>query len=33
MVVVVIYLRVELVGVNAWKANESQTRRYWEEQR
>ncbi len=33
MVVVVIYLRDELVGVNAWKANETQTRRYWEDQR
>ncbi len=24
---------VELIGVNAWKANETQTRRYWEDQR
>lgn len=32
-VIVVIYLRDELVGVNAWKANETQTRRYWEDQR
>lgn len=31
MVIVVIYLREELIGVNAWKANESQTRRYWED--
>ena len=31
MVIVVIYLREELVGVNAWKANETQTRRYWED--
>lgn len=25
-------LRDELIGVNAWKANETQTRRYWEDQ-
>ena len=31
MVVVVIYLRDELIGVNAWKANETQARRYWED--
>lgn len=31
MVVVVIYLRDELIGVNAWKANETQTRRYSED--
>lgn len=31
MVIVVIYLRQELIGVNAWKANETQTRRYWED--
>lgn len=31
MVVVVIYLREERIGVNAWKANETQTRRYWED--
>ena len=33
MVIVVIYLRDELIGVNAWKANETQTHRYWEDQR
>ena len=33
MVIVVVYLHDELIGVNAWKANETQTRRYWEEQR
>lgn len=33
IVTVVIYLRDELIGVNAWKANENQTRRYWEDQR
>ena len=33
MVIVVIYLRDELIAVNAWKANETQTRRYWEDQR
>ena len=33
MVIVVVYLRDELIGVNAWKANETQTRRYWEDQR
>lgn len=31
MVIVVIYVRDELIGVNAWKANETQTRRYWED--
>jgi hypothetical protein len=31
MVIVVIYLREELVGVNAWQANETQARRYWED--
>lgn len=31
MVIVVTYLRDELIGVNAWKANEPQTRRYWED--
>lgn len=30
-VIVVIYLREELIGVNAWNANETQTRRYWED--
>jgi len=39
-VIVVIYLREELIGVNAWKANETQARgsanetqvrRYWED--
>ena len=29
IVIVVIYLRVEKIGVNAWKANETQARRYW----
>ena len=29
----VIYLREELIGVNAWKANETQTYRYREDQR
>ncbi|MGH9082240.1 MAG: hypothetical protein ACRDWN_02745 [Acidimicrobiales bacterium] len=33
MVIVVIYFRDELIGVNAWKANETDTRRYWEDQR
>jgi len=32
MVVTVIYLRANLIGVNAWKANPSDTRRYWEAQ-
>lgn len=31
MVIVVIFLRDELFGVNAWKANKTQNRRYWEE--
>ena len=31
MVIVVIYLREELIGVNAWKANETHARRYWED--
>jgi uncharacterized DUF497 family protein len=31
MVIVVIYLREERIGVNAWKANETQARRYWED--
>ena len=30
MVIVVIYLRDRLIGVNAWKANPTQARRYWE---
>ncbi len=29
IVIVVIYLRDEMIGVNAWKANETQARRYW----
>lgn len=33
MVIVVVYLRDELIGVNAWKANETQARRYWEVER
>ncbi len=33
MVIVVIHLRDELIGVNAWKANETQARGYWEDQR
>ena len=33
MVIVVVYLREELIGVNAWKANETLARRYWEKQR
>ena len=33
MVIVVVYLRDELIGVNAWKANDTQARRYWEDQR
>jgi hypothetical protein len=32
MVIVVIYLRDGLIGVNAWKANPTQARRYWEGQ-
>jgi hypothetical protein len=32
MVIAVIYLREPLIGVNAWTANETLTRRYWEEQ-
>lgn len=32
MVITVIYLRDELIGVNAWRANTSDTRRYWEAQ-
>lgn len=31
MVIVVVYLRDELIGVNAWRANETQTHRYWED--
>lgn len=30
MVIVVIYLPDGLIGVNAWRANETHTRRYWE---
>jgi hypothetical protein len=30
MVIVVIYLRDGLIGLNAWKANATQARRYWE---
>jgi hypothetical protein len=33
MVIVVVYLCDELIGVKAWKANETQTRTYWEDQR
>jgi hypothetical protein len=29
-VIVVIYLRDGLIGVNAWKANPTQASRYWE---
>jgi len=29
MVIVVIYLRDGLIGVNAWKANPTQASRYW----
>ncbi len=29
MVIVVIYLRTGLIGVNAWRANQTQARRYW----
>lgn len=29
MVIVVIYMRDELIGVNAWKANSTQRNRYW----
>src|SRR5215471_6160691 len=32
MVIVVIYLREGLIGVNAWRANPTQTRHYWEEE-
>jgi len=32
MVIVVIYLRDGLIGVNAWKASPTQARRYWEGQ-
>jgi hypothetical protein len=32
MAIVVIYLCDELIGVNAWKANATQTRQYWENQ-
>jgi hypothetical protein len=32
MVIVVIYLREGLIGVNAWRANPTQARRYWEEE-
>jgi hypothetical protein len=32
MVIVVIYMRDGLIGVNAWKANPTQASRYWEEQ-
>jgi hypothetical protein len=30
IVIVVIYLRDDLIGVNAWKANPTQAHRYWE---
>lgn len=30
MVIVVIYLRDRLIGMNAWKASLGQARRYWE---
>jgi hypothetical protein len=30
LVIVVIYLRDRLIGVNAWKATPTQARRYWE---
>jgi hypothetical protein len=33
MVIVVIYLRDDLIGLDAWKANETQARRYWEGRR
>jgi hypothetical protein len=33
VVMIVIYLRDGLIGVNAWKANETQSARYWEEER
>jgi hypothetical protein len=29
MVIVVIYLRDGLIGVNAWRANSTQATRYW----
>ena len=32
MVIVVIYLREGLIGVNAWGANPTQARRYWDEE-
>jgi len=32
MVIVVIYMRDGLIGVNAWKANPTQASRYWEGQ-
>jgi hypothetical protein len=32
IVIVVIYLREGLIGVNAWRANPTQARRYWEEE-
>ena len=32
MVIVVIYLREGLIGINAWRANPTQARRYWEEE-
>ena len=32
MVIVVIYLREGLIGVNALRANPTQARRYWEEE-
>ena len=31
MVLVVIYLQDRLIGVNAWKANPTQARRYWQD--
>jgi hypothetical protein len=31
MVIVVTYLREGLMGVNAWRANQTQARRYWED--
>jgi hypothetical protein len=32
MVIVVIYMRDGLIGVNAWEANPTQASRYWEGQ-
>jgi hypothetical protein len=32
MVIVVIYLREGLIGVNAWRANPTQARRYGEKE-